>query len=78
MLESAQKQLDAMVATIEPRIIDQNAFFISELCEASGYKESQMQRIIKENVKAGKWEKVFKRKGSNVYAAYRIKLKKAT
>ena len=55
------------------RVIDQEAESVAEISEITGYSRSHTAEISLERVRSGQWEKVWKREGTRIIQAYRVK-----
>jgi predicted oxidoreductase len=65
--------MDAMLADIPKKIVDEKAFGVVELAKASGKKRWTMWQFAEQQVEAGKWERVWKMGSIRLIPAYRIK-----
>lgn len=57
--------------TIALRVVDDRAETALELADATGLGRSVINKLIHANLKAGKWEQVWKKSGSRHVPAYR-------
>jgi hypothetical protein len=64
---------DKLLAIFGKREIDESASTIQELSEVAGYAKSHMQKLVKEKLKAGEIEMVWKHQSGRLCAAYRPK-----
>jgi hypothetical protein len=62
-----------MLASVPLQIIDESAYTLAELSEASDICETKMGKIAKGKTKSGEWEQVWKKSGRRICRAYRIK-----
>lgn len=67
------KQIQKCSEMIPRMIVDQEAETCREMAEASGVNRDAINQICAANIKAGRWERVWKRVDGRTVPAYRVK-----